>query len=130
MQDFIKGCGFIILSLLVLLVIKQVGAGVHVSVKLVVIVVLFGVAVSTLGSVLEGLGDLINSSGSSKYVTVMLKSLFIGILSTVCASLCQDAGEGTLSFICILFGKLQILLLALPLIYEIFEMTVRLVEGE
>lgn len=130
MQEFVKTCGFIILSLVVLVIIKGIKADVQIPIKLVVAIVLFGVVITGVSEVLGGFNDIITTSGASKYVTVMLKSLFVGIITSICSTLCQDAGEGTLSFICVLVGKVQILLLALPLIYEILDMTIKLVGGD
>ena len=130
MQEFVKTCGFIILSLVVLVIIKGIKADVQIPIKLVIAIVLFGVVITGVSEVLGGFNDIITTSGASKYVTVMLKSLFVGIITSICSTLCQDAGEGTLSFICVLVGKVQILLLALPLIYEILDMTIKLVGGD
>ena len=130
MQEFVKTCGFIILSLVVLVIIKGIKADIQIPIKLVVAIVLFGVVITGVSEVIGGFNDIITTSGASKYVTVMLKSLFVGIITSICSTLCQDAGEGTLSFICVLVGKVQILLLALPLIYEILDMTIKLVGGD
>ena len=130
MQEFVKTCGFIILSLVVLVIIKGIKADVQIPIKLVIAIVLFGVVITGVSEVLGGFNDIITTSGASKYVTIMLKSLFVGIITSICSTLCQDAGEGTLSFICVLVGKVQILLLALPLIYEILDMTIKLVGGD
>lgn len=130
MQEFVKTCGFIILSLVVLVIIKGIKADMQIPIKLVIAIVLFGVVITGVSEVLGGFNDIITTSGASKYVTIMLKSLFVGIITSICSTLCQDAGEGTLSFICVLVGKVQILLLALPLIYEILDMTIKLVGGD
>ena len=130
MQEFLKQCGFVILSLLVLVIIRQAKGEMQIPVKLVVIVVLFGVCVSIIEGVVSGVNELTSYSGVSRYASIMLKALFIGIITTICSSLCTDAGEGTLGFICALIGKAQLLSLALPLIFEILEMALKLGGGE
>ncbi len=129
MQDFIKQSGFVILALLVIVIIKQVKGEIQIPVKLVIAVVLFGVAISSLSGVIDSLGELFSYAGVTKYATVMLKALFVGLITSICSSLCTDAGEGTLSYICILLGKAQILLLALPLVFEIIDMAINLIDG-
>ena len=99
----------------------------QIPVKLVVIVVLFGVCLTVIEGVIAGVNELSSYSGASKYVSIMLKAIFIGIITTICSSLCTDAGEGTLSYICTLVGKAQLLALALPLIFEVLEMAISLV---
>lgn len=127
MQEFLKQCGFIVLSLLVLIIIRQAKGEMQIPVKLVVIVVLFGVCLTVIEGVIAGVNELSSYSGASKYVSIMLKAIFIGIITTICSSLCTDAGEGTLSYICTLVGKAQLLALALPLIFEVLEMAISLV---
>ena len=127
MQEFLKQCGFIVLSLLVLIIIRQAKGEMQIPVKLVVIVVLFGVCLTVIEGVITGVNELSSYSGASKYVSIMLKAIFIGIITTICSSLCTDAGEGTLSYICTLVGKAQLLALALPLIFEVLEMAISLV---
>ena len=130
MQDFVKQSGFVILALLVLVIIKQIKADMQIPIKLVVSVVLFGVLVMSIGGFMEEIQSLLSHTGISKYATIMLKALFVGIITSICSSLCTDAGEGTLSFICVLLGKVQILLLALPLVFEILNLAIKLTSGE
>ena len=130
MQDFIKQSGFVILALLVLVIIKQIKADMQIPIKLVVSVVLFGVLVMSIGGFMGEIQSLLSHAGISKYATIMLKALFVGIITSICSSLCADAGEGTLSFICVMLGKVQILFLALPLIFEILNLAIKLTSGE
>lgn len=130
MQEFLKQCGFVIISLLVIVIMRQVKAEMHIPVKLVIIVALFSVCVGIIGGVVSSIDELTSYAGVSKYASVMLKALFIGIITTVCSTLCADAGEGTLGFICTIIGKAQLLILALPLIFEILETAVKLIGGE
>lgn len=130
MQDFLRQCGFIILSLLVLVIIRQAKGEVQIPIKLVIIVVLFGVCIGVIEGIIGRVNELTAFAGASKYANIMLKTLFVGIITSICSSLCTDAGEGTLSYICTLIGKAQILLLALPLIFEILDMAIKLVSGE
>lgn len=129
MQEFIKQCGFVIIALLVLVIIRQAKGEMQIPIKLTVSVVLFGVFVGILGGVLDGIESILTHIGASKYVTVMLKATFVGIVSSICTSLCNDAGEGTLSYICTLLGKAQILILSIPLIIEILDMAIKLIDG-
>ncbi len=129
MQDFIKQSGFIVLALLVIIIIRQAKAEVQIPVKLVISVVLFGTFVGVLEGVIGGMNEVFSYGSVSKYATVMLKVMFVSIITTICASLCNDAGEGTLGYICTLIGKAQIMLLSLPLIFEIMDMAVKLIDG-
>ena len=87
MQDFIKQSGFVILALLVLVIIKQIKADMQIPIKLVVSVVLFGVLVMSIGGFMGEIQSLLSHAGISKYATIMLKALFVGIITSICSSL-------------------------------------------
>lgn len=129
MQDFLKQFGFLLLSLFVLLIMRQAKIEMQIPIRLIIIVVLFGVCISAMEGVILEISALGADSGASKYAEIMMKSLFIGIITTIGSSICSDAGEGTLSFICTLIGKAQLLALAMPLVIEILNMALKLVGG-
>ena len=54
-----------------------------------------------------------------KYGEIILKGLGIVILTQICADICRDSGEGTLASNIETVGKLELLLLSIPLIEEI-----------
>ena len=129
MQEFLKQSGFIILSLLILVIIRQSRSDIQIPIKLVITVVLFSVFMGVVNGILNELLSYFDADGIKEYASIMLKALFIGIISSICSSLCTDAGEGTLSYVCTLLGKAQILLLSLPLIKEIVESAIKLIDG-
>ena len=59
-------------------------------------------------------------AGLSAYIGFLLKALGIAILTQVCADICRDAGEGGIGSGVELAGKMEILVLCLPLMEEIF----------
>ncbi len=58
-------------------------------------------------------------AGISTYVTLLLKALGLAVLTQCCADICRECGEGGVASGVELVGKLEILLLSLPLIREI-----------
>ena len=65
---------------------------------------------------------------SSVYVETILKGLGIVILTQISSDICRDSGEGTLAGHIEMVGKLEILLLTLPLIEEILATAQKLLE--
>ena len=61
-----------------------------------------------------------------QYLKVLLQVLCVAFLTHICASICLDCGEGTIAEYVELGGKLEILILALPLMREILEIAARL----
>ena len=73
-----------------------------------------GTAVSTIASFSEG-------TALSEYVIVLQKALGIGYITTITANICRDANESSLALALEFAGKVQILLLALPLVSSLLE---------
>ena len=92
-------------------------------------VVLFGtLLIASAEPLLSLLGTLTVGSGASQYVEIILKGLGIVILTQICSDICKDSGEGTLAGNIETVGKLELLLLCIPLIEEILGTAERLLE--
>lgn len=73
-------------------------------------------AASPLVSYLSG---LTGRDGMGTYAEILMKALGIAVLTQCCAELCRECGENGAATGVELTGKVQILLLCLPLINEI-----------
>ena len=92
-------------------------------------VVLFGtLLIASAEPLLSLLGTLSAGAGASQYVEIILKGLGIVILTQICSDICKDSGEGTLAGNIETVGKLELLLLCIPLIEEILGTAERLLE--
>ena len=92
-------------------------------------VALFGILlIASTEPLLSLLGTLTVGSGTSQYVEIILKGLGIVILTQICSDICKDSGEGTLAGNIETVGKLELLLLCIPLIEEILGTAERLFE--
>jgi len=91
--------------------------------------VLFGTllisSAEPLFSLITGLGK---GAGASGYIETILKGLGIVILTQICSDICRDSGEGTLAGHIETIGKLELLLLSIPLIEEILATAQKLLE--
>ena len=76
-------------------------------------------------SLVERLG---NGSGTSEYVETILKGLGIVILTQISSDICRDSGEATLAGHIETVGKLELLLLSIPLIEKILATAEKLLE--
>ena len=93
----------------------------------VAILLLFGVAavtsVTPAIAYLSQLGEHANVTG---YVEILLKALGIAVLTQYTAEICRECGENSAASGVELTGKIEILLLCLPLIDEILVMADKL----
>ena len=81
-----------------------------------------GVSVITLASPLVAfLSELCRNDSLVAYAAPLVKALGIAVLTQCCSELCRECGEGAAASGIELIGKIEILLLSLPLIHEILE---------
>ena len=92
-------------------------------------VVLFGTliiaSIAPLVSLVTSLGG---GAGASQYISTILKGLGIVLLVQICSDICRDSGEATLAGHIEIVGKLELLLLCIPLIKEILTTAKKLLE--
>lgn len=91
--------------------------------------VLFGtLLIASAQPIFSLINTLAGKSGTLKYVETILKGLGIVILTQISADICRDSGEGTLAGHIETVGKLELLLLCIPLIGEILAIAEKLLE--
>ncbi|MBQ7347376.1 MAG: hypothetical protein IJW55_05415 [Clostridia bacterium] len=84
------------------------------------LVLLFAVAIVSAASPLVAyLKDLTGTEGITEYAGILMKALGIAVLTQCCAEICRECGETAAATGVELTGKVEILLLSLPLINEI-----------
>ena len=92
-------------------------------------VVLFGtLLIASAQPLLTLITTLSESAGTWEYIETVLKGLGIVILTQISSDICRDSGEGTLAGHIETVGKLELLLLCIPLIGEILATAQRLLE--
>ena len=77
--------------------------------------VLFLTAVQKSGEAVRFIRDAMETTAFSAEVTVMLKALGIAASVQIAADICRQAGEATVAGQIEMIGKMEILLLSLPL---------------
>ena len=65
--------------------------------------------------------------GVTESVGVLLRVLAVAILTHVCATVCRDCGEASIAYYAELGGKIEILLLSLPLLDRTLSLALDLV---
>ncbi len=92
-------------------------------------VVLFGsLLIASAKPLLSLITDLGNGSGTAQYLETILKGLGIVILTQISSDICRDSGEGTLASHIETVGKVELLLLCIPLIRQILSIAQKLLD--
>lgn len=82
--------------------------------------VLFGaLLIASAHPLLSLITTLGNRAGASQYIETVLKGLGIALLTQICSDICRDSGEVSLAGHIDTVGKIELLLLCVPLIEEI-----------
>ena len=124
-----KICALGAISSLLILLIKKWGAEFGVLLKvasgIVVAALCFG-AVSPIIEYVRELGALADQSGVGEAAELLLRVLAVAIVTHISANVCRDCGEATLSSYVELGGKAEIIILCLPMIKSVIDMTLGL----
>ncbi len=78
--------------------------------------------IAAASPLVEYIRTLTADGGIGEYTSVLLDALGIAVLSEVCASICRECGENGIAVGVELAGKIEILLLSLPLMSKLLSM--------
>lgn len=120
--------GVALIACMLLLVLRELRPTLLPPVRLAFTVVLVGAACTMLYPVVAQLKALLAESSDTALVTLLLRALGIAMICELCASFCEDLGEGALARGVELFGKMELLILTLPLLERIVELAKELLQ--
>ena len=109
--------------------IKQVRADFAICVSLAGVLLLFSGVIPRIGYIVTNIQH-IASEGSfpNEYITPVLKIIGISYVAQLASDICKDAGETAISTHVETLGKIAVAFIALPVIVEVFELIMGLVE--
>lgn len=128
MENIIKILGAAIMCACVVLVIKGASRDFGDVVKVISAVILAGGVIICASPLIEFVSGISEGTQINTYLSVMLKALGVAYLTHICASVCRDCGEQTIAGYAELAGKIEMLIIAIPLIEEIIGIAEDLVE--
>ena len=117
-MNSIKLCMVAVLGLAVTMIVKQWKSDFLPLIRI-GMTVLFSVAILTALSPLIGKLSELCRGEAAQYTETLLKALGIAVLTQICSSICRDTGENAIAEGVELTGKVELLLLALPMIGQI-----------
>ena len=122
-MEMTKIGGLVMVGLTALMIIRQYKPEWGALLRLAVTVVALGGILSTVGGILTYLKELTRGVGGdhTDIWKILLKAVSISFLTETAASLCRDSGEGGLAGWVEMAGKLELLLLAFPLIRTVLD---------
>lgn len=113
--------GVALLGVMAVLLLRELRATAAVPVRLVTSLVLMAAAVGLYAPIVSRVHTLFSLSGGDALSGAVLRAVGIGLVCELTAGFCRDLGEGSIAEGVLLFGRLEILLLSLPLIDELLK---------
>lgn len=114
----LKICMLAIVGLSATMIIKQWRSDFLPLVRLAVTLLLAQAIISAAIPIVTFLEELLGSEALSAYAAILPKALGIAILTQSCSDICRECGENGIAGSVELIGKVEILLLSLPLVRE------------
>lgn len=122
----VSGCA--LLGAVLVLLVRELRAPMAAPVRIAAALVLFLTAFSLFVPVVSRLSELFSLAGGGNAAKILLRALGVALVAEITSSLCRDLGENTLAGGVALFGKLEILLLALPFVDELISLAKELLQ--
>lgn len=120
----------IICALMLVTILKSVKSGLSGFLLIFVTVAVFTFVCTQLGGVIEFINTLAEKAGIEKqYINIILKCIGVCLLGDFASGLCRDCGENTLASNSELVCKCSILVIALPMYIDIFNLILKLWEN-
>ena len=120
-MDTWKICGLALICVVAFSVVRQWGRDFEVPMKLCAAAVFLGLIVSLGAPLVTWLRQMMTAGAISEYTDLLLGALGIAFMTGICADLCRECREPTVASYVEMAGRLEILLLCIPLIKEILQ---------
>lgn len=120
-MNSIQICMLAIAGITVITVIKKWNSDFLPLLRVALTVLLTAVALSRIAPLMAYLKQLTELSGVTESAEFLFKALGLAWLTQCCADVCRESGEGGAANGVELAGKLEILLLSLPLLNKLME---------
>ena len=120
--------GAALLCVILILTLRELRASLALPARLAATLMLVGAALALLAPILLRVRELFALAGEPEYATVILRATGIALICELVATFCRDLGEGTVAEGVLLFGKLEILVLCLPLMDAVLDVAKELLQ--
>lgn len=118
----IKISGIVIISLLLIIFLKESKREFAFILSIAVSVILFVTLINDFQGIISAVNNLTSSvENISNYISLLVKILCISLLSQFVIDLCRDAGENALASQTEIASKILILVMTLPLFESVIE---------
>ena len=127
--DIASVCGLCICASLMCKITEKHSKEQTVLLVIAVTAMIFFNAADGLPAVLEKMDTLMEYSGLEKdYVSILFKALGVCLLTQFASDICRDCNEAAIASAAEIFGKLQLVILAIPLFESLIDILTVILE--
>ena len=125
-MDIIKITGIGLISLIIIIIVKQYKPEFAIYVSLMAGVLIFTLVFSKISDVIRLLNSLVNKSSiNGKFIALLIKITGIAILTEFAVSICKDSGENAIANKIDIGGKVMIVTVSIPIISSLLETVIK-----
>ena len=125
-MDIIKIVGIGLVSLVIIIIVKQYKPEFTVYVSLIAGILILSLVFDKLSNIINLLTNLANKSTiNSSFITLLIKITGIAILTEFAVSICKDSGETAIASKMDIGGKIIIVTVSIPIISSLLETVIK-----
>ena len=126
-MDIIKIVGVGIISLIIIIIIKQYRPEFAIYVSLIAGVIILTMIMDKMSAIMELLSSLSNKTAiNNEFLVLLIKITGIAFLTEFAVSICKDSGESAIANKVDLGGKVIIISMSIPIIASLLETVVKI----
>ncbi len=126
-MDIIKIIGIGLISLIVIIIIKQYRPEFAVYVSLIAGALILVLVLDKMSGVINLLTNLANKTSINKdFIFLLIKITGIAFLTEFAVSICKDAGESAIATKIDMGGKVMIIAISIPIISSLLETIIKI----
>ncbi len=112
-----------ILAVMLLLILKQLKSPLALPASIVFSVIVASFAFSRFSDEFLNINSILKNSYVSEYSKTLLKVFGVSFIAEVTSDICKDAGENSIASKVDFLGKVELIIISIPLIEEILKIT-------
>ncbi|MBQ8311215.1 MAG: hypothetical protein IJX80_09425 [Clostridia bacterium] len=122
-MTLIKICMLALMGITMTMVIKQWKSDFLPLIRVGLLLLFVAVLLTTATPIFDYLRELTNTEGISEHASLLFRGLGIALLTQIASQICRECGESGIADGVELTGKIELLLLCIPLMNEILELS-------
>ena len=127
MIESVKICALGILFATLCILIKNIRNEFLIPTRLAGILILFSLIIVLMNPIFEFLKNIMGENLPIEHMKILLKSFSIAYMTQISSELCRECGENNIAFGIESAGKIEIVILSLPLINTLIQLSKELI---